>query len=81
MVLRVKPTPTRFPSNSLYTPMDNVCSSALYSEANIWHAYLVHWFTTFGTHPSSGIGNTNAHFIYGRVVTTGASYLSDNLFT
>ncbi len=23
MVLRVKPTPTRFPTNSLYTPMDN----------------------------------------------------------
>ncbi len=22
MVLRVKPTPTRFPTNSLYTPMD-----------------------------------------------------------
>ncbi len=23
MVLRVKPTPTRFPTNSLYTPMEN----------------------------------------------------------
>ncbi len=23
MLLRVKPTPTRFPTNSLYTPMDN----------------------------------------------------------
>ncbi len=23
MVLRVKPTPTRFPTNSLYTPIDN----------------------------------------------------------
>ncbi len=23
MVLRVKPTPTRFPTNSLYSPMDN----------------------------------------------------------
>ncbi len=23
MTLRVKPTPTRFPTNSLYTPMDN----------------------------------------------------------
>ncbi len=23
MVLRVKPTPTRFPTNRLYTPMDN----------------------------------------------------------
>ncbi len=26
MVLRVKPTPTRFPTNILYTPVDNALS-------------------------------------------------------
>ncbi len=26
MVLRVKPTPTRFPTNSIYTPMDSTPS-------------------------------------------------------
>ncbi len=30
MVLRVKPTPTRFPTDSLYTPMDNTPSHSTY---------------------------------------------------
>ncbi len=29
MVLRLKSTPTRFPTNSLYTPMDNTPRGAL----------------------------------------------------
>ncbi len=34
MVLRVKPTPTRFPTNSLYTPMDNI---PLHSISSVCH--------------------------------------------
>ncbi len=30
MVLRVRPTPTRFPTNSLYTPMDNTTSHSTF---------------------------------------------------
>ncbi len=36
MVLRVKPTPTRFPTNSLYTPMD---STPLHSISSVCHPW------------------------------------------
>ncbi len=36
MVLRVKPTPTRFPTNSLYTPMDN---TPLHTISNVCHPW------------------------------------------
>ncbi len=40
MVLRVRPTPTQFPTNSLYTPMDNTLlhsiSSVCYPWGNGW---------------------------------------------
>ncbi len=37
MVLRVKPTPTRFPTNSLYTPMDK---TPLHSIPSVCHPQL-----------------------------------------
>ncbi len=36
MVLRVKPTPTQFPTNSLYTPMDNTLLHSLSSVGHSW---------------------------------------------
>ncbi len=36
-VLRVKPTPTRFPTNSLYTPMDN---TPLHSISSVGHPWV-----------------------------------------
>ncbi len=36
MVLRVRPTPTRFPTNSLYTPMDN---TPLHSRSSVCHPW------------------------------------------
>ncbi len=38
MVLRVKPTPTRFPTNCLYTPMDN---KPLHSISSVCHPWAV----------------------------------------
>ncbi len=35
-VLRVKPTPTRFPTNSLYTPMDNTPLHSISSMCHPW---------------------------------------------
>ncbi len=40
MVLRVKPTPTRFPANSLYTPMDN---TPLHSMSSVCHPWSRCW--------------------------------------
>ncbi len=36
MVLRVKPTPTRFPTNSLYTPVDNTNLHSISSVCHPW---------------------------------------------
>ncbi len=36
MVLRVKPTPARFPTNSLYTPMDN---TPMHSITSVYHPW------------------------------------------
>ncbi len=36
MVLRVKPTPTRFPTNSLYTLMDNTLLHSIPSVCHPW---------------------------------------------
>ncbi len=36
MVLRVKPTPTQFPTNSLYTPMDNTPLHSISSDCHPW---------------------------------------------
>ncbi len=36
MVLRVKPTPTRFPTNSLYTAMDNTYLHSISSVCHPW---------------------------------------------
>ncbi len=36
MVLRVKPIPTRLPTNSLYTPMDNI---PLHSKSSVRHPW------------------------------------------
>ncbi len=36
MVLRVRPTPTRFPTNSLYTPMDNTPLHSISSVCYPW---------------------------------------------
>ncbi len=36
MLLRVKPTPTRFPTNSLYTPVDN---TPLHSISYVCHPW------------------------------------------
>ncbi len=36
MLLRVKPTPTRFPTNSFYTPMDNTPLHFLSSVCHPW---------------------------------------------
>ncbi len=36
MVIRVKPTPTRFPTNSLYTPMDNTPLHSISSVCRTW---------------------------------------------
>ncbi len=36
MVLHVKPTPTRFPTNSLYTPMDNTPLHSISSMCHPW---------------------------------------------
>ncbi len=36
MVLRIKPSPTRFPTNSLYTPMDNAPLHSISSVCHLW---------------------------------------------
>ncbi len=36
MVPRVKPTPTRFPTNSLYTPMDDTPLHSISSACHLW---------------------------------------------
>ncbi len=36
MVLRVKPTPTRFPANNIYTPMDNTPMHSISSVCHPW---------------------------------------------
>ncbi len=36
MVLQVKPTPTQFPTNSLYTPMDNMPLHSISSACHPW---------------------------------------------
>ncbi len=41
MVLRVKPTPTRFPTNGLNTPMDNTPLHSISSLCHPWDALLV----------------------------------------
>ncbi len=41
MVLRVKLTPTRFPTNSLYTPMDNTPSHSISSVCHPWGGRLL----------------------------------------
>ncbi len=41
MVLRVKPTPTRFPTNSLYTPMDNTPLHSVSSVFHLWGLLLL----------------------------------------
>ncbi len=38
MLLRVKPAPTRFPTNSLYTPMDNTPLNSISSVCHPWGA-------------------------------------------
>ncbi len=40
MVLRVKPTPTLFPTNSLYTPMEN---TPLHSISSVFHPWGMWW--------------------------------------
>ncbi len=40
IILRVKPTPTRFPTNSLYTPMDN---TPLHSISSVCHPWGENW--------------------------------------
>ncbi len=50
MVLRVKPTPTRSPTNSLYTPMDNTSLHSILSVVHPWGQVGVRnvlvWFLT-----------------------------------
>ncbi len=41
MVLRVKPTPTRLPTNSLYTPMDNTHLHSISSVCHPWGPLLL----------------------------------------
>ncbi len=41
MVLRVKPTPTRFPIKSLYTPMDNTPLHSISSVCHPWSVAVV----------------------------------------
>ncbi len=41
MVLRVKPTPTRFPTNSLYTPMGNTPLHSISSVRRPWGSQLI----------------------------------------
>ncbi len=41
MVLRVKPTLTRFPTNSLYTPMDNTSLHSISSVCHPWGKLLL----------------------------------------
>ncbi len=36
MILRVKPTPARFPTNSLYTPVDNTLLHSISSVCYPW---------------------------------------------
>ncbi len=50
MALRVKPTPTRFPTNSLFLPMD---STALCSMPNACHPWC--WCSSRRTFPSTSI--------------------------
>ncbi len=42
MVLRVKPTPTRLPTNSLYTPMDNTPLHSISSVCHPWGIWLLY---------------------------------------
>ncbi len=41
MVLRVKPTPTSFPTNSLYTPMGNTPLRSISSVCHPWGRLLL----------------------------------------
>ncbi len=41
MVLRVKPTPTRLPAKSLYTPMDNTPLHSILSCCHPWGGLLL----------------------------------------
>ncbi len=41
MLLRAKPTPTPFPTNSLYTPMDNELLHPLSSVCHPWGEVLL----------------------------------------
>ncbi len=48
MVIRVKPTPTRFPTNSLYIPMDNTPMHSISSVCHPWgKKVLLHSRVTF----------------------------------
>ncbi len=44
MVLQVKPTPTRFPTNSLCTPMDNTTLHSISSVCHPWGHKLLFRF-------------------------------------
>ncbi len=48
MVLRVKPSPTRLPTNSLYTPMDNTPLHSLPSVCHPWDWQLLFCFLYVG---------------------------------
>ncbi len=41
MVLRGRPTPTQFPTNSLYTPMDNTHFHSISSVCHPWNILLL----------------------------------------
>ncbi len=41
MVLPIKPTPTRFPTNSHYTPMDNTPLHSISSVCHSWGTLLL----------------------------------------
>ncbi len=47
MVLRVKPSPTRLPINSLYTPMDNTLLHSISSVCHPWGHAVVRWRMSF----------------------------------
>ncbi len=50
MVLRVKPIPTRFPTNSLYNPMDNTPLNSFPSVCHPWgEGSAFHCLTVVGT--------------------------------
>ncbi len=51
LVLRVKPTPTRFPTNSLYTPMDNTPMHSISSVCHPWGRLLLTSLKGYGINP------------------------------